>query len=100
MDLCGVEIPAGLDGESFVSLLNSPDDGSWEDVAYSYFRNGISMRTPQYRMSKYFTPKENVTELYEYKQDIFERKNIADEKPEIVHELMPLWEKGNTFRYE
>jgi arylsulfatase A-like enzyme len=100
MDLCGVAVPDGTDGKSFVSLLDSPDDENWEDVAYSYFRNGISMRTPQYRMSKYFTSGEKVTELYEYKRDFFEYKNIADEKPEVVHELESLWEKGNTLRYE
>jgi len=25
--------------------------------------------------------------------------NIAGDQPETVHELMPLWEKGNTFNY-
>jgi arylsulfatase A-like enzyme len=100
MELCNVEIPDGLEGNSLVSLLDSPDDENWIDVAYSYFRNGISMRTSQYRMSKYFTSNGNVTELYDYGQDIFERKNISDDKPEVIDELNPLWERGNTFRYE
>lgn len=100
MELCGVEIPQGLDGKSFAQLLDAPDDSEWEDVAYSYFRNGISMRTPHYRMSKYFTKKEQITELYEYRKDIFERKNIAREKPDVIESLLPLWEKGNTFQYK
>lgn len=99
MELCRIAPPAGLEGNSFVSLLDSPGDPQWKDVAYSYFKKGISVRTPRYRMSRYFSKDETVTELYEYKQDIFERKNIADEHPEIVQSILPLWEKGNTFNY-
>jgi arylsulfatase A-like enzyme len=100
MELCEVEIPDRLEGNSFVSLLDSPNDENWKDVAYSYFRNGMSMRTSQYRMSKYFTSDGNITELYDYGQDLFERKNISNDKPEVVDELIPLWKGGNTFRYE
>jgi arylsulfatase A-like enzyme len=99
MELCGVEVPPGPEGKSFASLLDSPEDKGWQDVAYSYFRNGMGMRTPRYRMSKYFTSGEEVTELYEYGPDLFERKNIAAENPDILSSLMPLWEKGNTLGY-
>lgn len=99
MDLCGIEIPDGLDGKSFVTLLNSPQDQTWNDVAYSYYRGGISMRTPEYRMGRYFVDGEFITELYRYNQPLFERKNIANEKKDIVDDLLPLWEKGNTFDY-
>ncbi|MDR0698059.1 MAG: sulfatase [Tannerella sp.] len=99
MRLCGIEIPAGLDGDSFDALLEYPEDDTWKDVAYSYFREGISMRTAQYRLSRYFPKDGPVTELYEYKQDIFERENVANEKSEVVRSLMPLWEKGNTFGF-
>lgn len=97
MELCGVEIPTGLDGNSFAGLLENPKADAWNDVAYSYFRNGISMRTNQYRLSRYFTKEEIITELYEYNQDIFERKNIADENSEVLTSLIPLWEKGSAF---
>ncbi|MDR1369523.1 MAG: sulfatase [Dysgonamonadaceae bacterium] len=96
MELCGVEMPEGLDGNSFAGLLEYPEDKAWKDVAYSYFRDGISMRTDRYRLSRYFHKEEMVEELYEYKQDIFERKNIADENSDILNSLIPLWEKGNT----
>lgn len=99
MELCGVEIPEGLDGKSLVTLLNSPQDQNWNDVAYSYFRKGISMRTPKYRMGRYFMNSEIITELYNYDQQLFERKNIAYEEQDIVNGLLPLWEKGNIFNY-
>ena len=36
-------------------------------------------------------------ELYEYDKDIFERKNILTEKPDIMKELLPILAKGNRF---
>jgi len=100
MDLCNVDIPDGIEGKSFVSLLDNPESKAWNDVAYSYYRTGMSMRTPEYRFSRYSLENETITELYEYKQDLFERKNIVDEKQQLVNVLLPLWEKGNTLGYK
>lgn len=99
MELCGVETPSGLDGKSLNTLLESPNDQTWNDIAYSYYREGISMRTPEYRLGRYFIENEIITELYGYEQLLFERKNIANDKQDIVNELLPLWDKGNTFNY-
>lgn len=99
MDLCGVEIPNGLEGHSFANLLDKPEDKTWNDVSYSYYRAGMSVRTPEYRMARYFADGEIITELYQYVQDILERKNIADEQKEVVTDLLPLWEEGNTLGY-
>ena len=99
MELCHVDVPEGLDGSSFVSLLNNPDDKYWKDVAYSYFNNGISVRTPVYRLGRHFYKDEEITELYRYDEDQFERKNIADEMGDVVESLLPLWEEGNTLGY-
>ena len=38
-----------------------------------------------------------VTELYQYTEDRIERKNVAEEHPEVVQKLLPLLEKGVTF---
>lgn len=95
MELCGVSCPDGLDGTSFVKLLTSPDDSQWKDLSYSYFGNGVSVRTPQYRLSRYCSKKDTIMELYEYDKDIFERKNIVKEKPEVVKELLPVLEEAN-----
>jgi arylsulfatase A-like enzyme len=100
MDLCDVAAPTGLDGESLVPLLDSPDDKNRKDIAYSYYKIGMSVRTPRHRLSKYYTEDGNVTELYEYQQSIWEHKNIAGEKPDLIKTLTPLLEKGYTVRYE
>ena len=95
MQLCGVDMPHETDGGSMVPLLK--DSASpWEDAAYGYFRNGISLRTERYRLTKYFRKEEPVTELYDHQVDPNETVNIAAGNQEIIDFLMPLWEKGNT----
>ena len=90
MELCGITCPKGLDGTSFTKLLTSPEDPEWNDISYSYYGNGVSVRTPRYRLSRYCGKKDTIMELYEYDKDIFERKNIALEKPEVVESLFPV----------
>jgi arylsulfatase A-like enzyme len=96
MALCGVPCPEGLDGHSLVPLLDRPDDPSWQDVAYTYYRHVLSVRTPQYRLARCVENGVVSTELYEYGPDRIEHRNIAAEKPGVVAELIPLWEKGLT----
>ncbi len=99
MELCGIEMHHVTDGRSFSSLLREGSDNTWEDLAYSYYRNGISLRTKRYRLTKYFREDMPVIELYDHTRDPFEDRNIAGEFPEIVERLMPLLEQGNTGLY-
>lgn len=99
MQLCHLHSPVKTDGDSFVELLTTPHSKGWRDVAYSYFRQGISMRTPRYRLTKYFREVQPVVELYDHETDPFENKNIAATQPALVAELMKTWEKGNTGLY-
>ena len=98
LELCNVRIPVKTDGESFAALVLNPEIQK-DDVAYSYFRKGISVRTSRYRLTKYFRNEMPVIELYDYLEDPFETRNLASDKPEIVKELMPILEKGNTGLY-
>ncbi len=98
MELCNVEMPHETDGKSLLPLLSNPL-AKWEDISYGYFRNGISLRTERYRLTKYFRNAKPDIELYDHLTDPDETKNIASEKPEIVEKLKPLWEKGNTGLY-
>jgi len=99
MELCGTPVNHSLDGTSLTDLMKNPEDKNWRNTAYSYFRNGISVRTDQYRMSKFFRKEKPVIELYDHKNNADESTNIAAEKPEIVKQLMPVLEKGNTGLY-
>lgn len=98
MELCDVDMPHETDGKSVVTLISNPLI-NWEDAAFSYYRNGISLRTGRYRLTKYFRNAEPVFELYDHQNDPNETVNIAGEKPEIVEQLMPVWEKGNSGLY-
>jgi len=98
VDLCGLNMPMQTDGKSLLPLLNNPY-ALWDNVSYSYFMNGISLRTERYRLTKYFRKAEPTIELYDHQTDPNETKNIADEHSDIVGNLMPLWEKGNTGLY-
>lgn len=88
MELCGIKSPEGLEGHSFVSLLNNPEEKEWKDYAYSYFNDGISVRTPDCRLSYYQKKNASWHELYYYDKDRMERVNVAEQKPEVVDSLM------------
>jgi len=66
---------------------------------YGYFNSGISVRTDRYRLTVYNRDGKRDFELFDHLNDPYETVNIAGDQPETVHELMPLWEKGNTFNY-
>lgn len=100
MELCGTPVKHKLDGESLIALMKNPKDKTWRNTAYSYFRNGISVRTDDFRMMKYFRKEQPEIELYNHKTDPNETKNIAAENPEVVNKLLPVLELGNTGLYE
>jgi len=99
MDLCKIKLPYPMDGESFRVLLDNDKKGA-ENVAYGYFNNGITMRTRRYRLTKYFRKDAPQIELYDHYLDPYESKNIAMENKQIVDQLMPLLEKGDTGIYK
>lgn len=100
MELCSISINHKIDGNSFASLLKGDSKVTHSNTeAYSYFKNGISMRTKKYRLTKYFRNGQTEVELYDHLLDPQETKNIARAKPEIITQLMPLLEKGNTGLY-
>jgi iduronate 2-sulfatase len=100
MELCGIKTSYTTDGKSLVPLLKDPAGSKWDNVAYSYFRRGITVRTDNYRFTKYFRKEGPVIELYDHKTDPYENNNIADTHPDIVESIMPIWKKGNTGLYE
>lgn len=99
LDLCKVDMPHPTDGKSLVPLLEDPS-ADWTEASYGYYRNGISLRTERYRLTKYFRDEAPQVELYDHLADPNETRNIAPEHPEIVAELMPLLNRGNTGLYE
>lgn len=96
LELTGVpDIEHQIHGQSFVKLLTEPAKNHKKDYAFSYFKNGISVRTDKYRFTKYFREEEPVLELYDHDIDPLESKNIAKENPEIVKQLLLIIKEGD-----
>ncbi|HMF73134.1 MAG TPA: sulfatase [Flavitalea sp.] len=99
MELCGLAMPVKTDGKSLMPLLKNPKNTGWNNIAYSYYKKGITMRTDNYRLIKYFRKESPAIELYNHKTDPFENRNVAAAQMDIVNRLLPGLEKGNTGLY-
>jgi len=96
MELCNAKVSHPLDGNSLVGLLNNSNSTDWRNTAYSYFRQGVTVRTNRYRLTKYFREEQPTIELYDHQTDPHENENIAAQSPDLVKSLLPVWEEGNT----
>ncbi|MBB6325151.1 arylsulfatase A-like enzyme [Algoriphagus iocasae] len=99
MELTGIDAPGELDGESLVSLILQ-NQNRQKKVAYGYFNNGITVRNDRYRLTRFYRNGGLIYELYDHQIDPLESVNIAKENPDIVLEMIPLLEKGNTGLFE
>jgi iduronate 2-sulfatase len=96
IELCGLPKPNGtqpMDGVSLVPVLKDPA-ARVRDHAYHCFqkqRMGRAIRTDRYRLVEWKVPgappESAAIELYDYTAGWVEKKNLTDEKPEIVREL-------------
>ncbi|EAR02980.1 sulfatase [Maribacter sp. HTCC2170] len=94
LEFSNIDPAHSIDGESFIGLQEDS-----EGVGYSYFKNGISLRTSRYRLTKYFRKEEPSIELYDHINDPYETRNIGKTNRDLVEELMPILVKGNTGLY-
>ena len=100
MGLCNMDMPYQGDGSSLEKLMATGSDQNWRNMAFSYFRKGISMRTPAYRLTKYYRDEEPKVELYDHVSHRFERENIAAKSTKIVKSLTPAFDTGRTGIFE
>ena len=82
-DLCGLEPPEALQGQSLRPLLADPSDNDWNKPAYTqvwYNPNawGYSIRTERYRYTEWLEGKAG-RELYDHSNDPDEITNLADQ---------------------
>lgn len=100
LELAGVKPSEKLDGESLVDLMKNPKLQSWRNTAYSYFNQGNSVRTSEYRLTRYYRSNGPEYELYDQISDPNETNNIAGPQLESLPKLKKLLEKGNTGIFE
>lgn len=82
--LCGLPLTDGLEGRSFVPLIDKPDM-PWHKPAFSEYpkggNRGVAMRTDQFRYVEWRNKVGAVVarELYDHKSDPQENQNVADD---------------------
>lgn len=86
-ELCRLKPPPGLGGTSLVPLLRDPRHPG-KAGAFSYWRQGRTLRTDRYRITRY-PDGEPLVELYDHRTDPYEKTNIASERSDIVDQLLP-----------
>ena len=99
MELCGVGMSFETDGHSMTNLLDDPHSANWSEASWAYFNQGITLRTPGYRLTKYFRKQQPVIELFDHHADPWENRNIADQDPEVVKKLLPVLEEKDFGMY-
>ncbi|WP_114751082.1 sulfatase [Pleomorphovibrio marinus] len=96
VEWCGLPDNVELDGQSLSALTRDGEDPNRENLAFSYFSKGISMRNERFRLTKFFREQSPTVELFDHQLDSLESKNLASDFPDVVEQLMSSWEKGNT----
>lgn len=100
-ELCGLPLPAGLEGTSLAPVLNDPQR-PWKPAAFSQYPRGkvmgYSMRTDRYRLTEWRESGRDPVglELYDHKADPDENVNLAG-RPEhktTIAELVALLHTG------
>jgi iduronate 2-sulfatase len=87
-ELCGIELPRGLEGRSVVPLLENPA-APWKAAAFTMYYKplpelgtgfGRAMRTDRYRFIEWSGPDSDkrIYELYDEQNDPLEKTNLAD----------------------
>jgi iduronate 2-sulfatase len=108
LELTGQTLPEtgiagmGLDGKSMVPVLKDPSQKVNEYVFHAYPRAektddtkrkliGRAVRNDRYRLVEWKEPNDPpekaAIELYDYQTDLLEKKNLAQENPELVTKL-------------
>lgn len=92
LDFCGIAKPYELDGKSLVELIQT-GKSNHPNQAFGFWKNGVSLKTDRYRVTKFFREEEPKIELYDHLLDQEENVNIAFDNQKIVDSLMPVLEK-------
>ena len=95
--LAGLPAPQGLDGRSFAALFTDPAAAHRDHAIHVYPRGqrlGRAIRTERYRLVEWKAPGGDPTtaefELYDYRDDPGETKNVAAVRPAVVATLRAL----------
>jgi len=94
-DIFGVQLPdnAGEDSFSFLPILKGEDKNTRPYIVNHSGQGGYGIRKGDWKLILEVDGRGVPVQLYNLAEDIGEKKNLADQKPEIVSELRALMEK-------
>ena len=105
LEVCGVKVPDGLDGRSFLGLLRGEPTQWPERILFTQWHRGdvpekyraFAARGPRYKLVQAAGVPENAKwkpkyELFDIPNDPFEEHDLAAEKPEEVAKLKKAYE--------
>ncbi|MFI3303737.1 MAG: sulfatase [Rikenellaceae bacterium] len=95
-EYAGVTPPSTIDGFSFVDHIEKGRSKSSREYVLSYWNNLLSLRTDRYRLALFNNGKREAMMLFDHDEDPIESRNIANDNPEIVAELLSTIEKINN----
>ena len=95
-ELCGLPMPAGVDGRSLRPQLLDPHQPSAKPACGFWSSSQRTVRTDRWRLIAQQRPQdvEPRLELFDYQTDPDETRNHAASNPEIVTELLKLLERS------
>lgn len=91
LDYCGISQPYEMDGKSLLGLIQSGKSDKINQ-AFGFWKDGISIKTDSYRLTKFYREEEPKIELYNHLSDPEENQNIAEDHPKIVDSLVLILE--------
>jgi arylsulfatase A-like enzyme len=93
-ELAGIQIPGNIDGISYLPALLKKEQQQHDYLYWEFHEKGgrKALRKGDWKLVQYdvFNPEKTTTELYNLATDIGEEKNVAEENPEVVKELLTL----------
>jgi len=95
-ELTGMDTPEDIDGISFLPTLlgKSKDQQQHKYLYWEYARRKQAVRMGEWKAVR-LSPKREI-ELYNLKDDIGEKKNVALEHPELVAEISKIMKEDRT----
>ncbi len=100
MELCGIPLPAGLDGQTYARLLTGGAPDAAQRPVFHMWREGFTTEAMRYGDWKLVRDRDTLPwELYNLRSDPGETRDLAAANPEKLRELRQVMEAHMTRAY-
>jgi arylsulfatase len=95
-DVAGLKTPEGLDGVSVLPELLSEKGQQQHEYLYWELGRNQAIRWGNWKAVRPLKGKDRKIRLYDLDTDIKERKDVADENPEVIRKMKELFASART----